>query len=55
MVQITMSDTEASVLKKVLEQVIPDLRMEIAGTENKDFRDMLKDNEAVLKKILEKL
>lgn len=55
MVQITMSDAEAAVLKTVLEQVIPELRMEIADTEQMDFREHLKQREVVLKKILAEL
>ena len=55
MTQILLSDDEAAVLKLVLEQVIPDLRMEIADTENKELRDKLKEREAILKKIEKKL
>ena len=55
MVQITMSDSEAAVLRTVLEHVIPELRMEIADTEQMDFREYLKEREAVLKKILKLL
>jgi predicted RNA binding protein with dsRBD fold (UPF0201 family) len=55
MIQVTMSDSEAAVLTTVLEQVIPDLRMEIADTEQMEFREDLKKREAILKKILEML
>jgi predicted RNA binding protein with dsRBD fold (UPF0201 family) len=55
MIQVTMSDSEAAVLTTVLEQVIPALRMEIADTEQMEFREDLKKREAILKKILEML
>jgi hypothetical protein len=52
MIQITLSDSEAATLTTVLEQVIPELRMEIADTEQMDFREHLKEREVILKKIL---
>ncbi len=36
----------------VLEDYIPDLRMEVADTDSSDLRETLKHQEAVLKKIL---
>jgi hypothetical protein len=45
----------AFVLRRVLEDYVSDLRMEIANTDSQDFRDDLKDREALLKGILERL
>jgi len=52
MIQISLNEHEAAVLKEVLEHYIPDLRMEIADTERKEFRDRLKEREEILKKVL---
>lgn len=40
---------------EVLESYLSDLRMEIADTDNKDFREELKTRKAALKKILDGL
>jgi hypothetical protein len=52
MVQLNLTEPEVSTLRKTLESYISDLRMEIADTEDKDFRDRLMQEEAILKKIL---
>ncbi len=54
-VQITVSDDEASTLREVLESYLSDLRMEIVDTEDVDFREKLKSEEKVLKKIITSL
>ena len=53
--QLTLSVEEATILEDVLESYVSDLRMEIADTDLKDFRDQLKHREVVLKKIIEGL
>jgi len=55
MAQVTLTDQEAATLKKALEVYLSDLRMEIADTDAQDFRDELKREEAVLKRLLEQL
>jgi hypothetical protein len=55
MKQLNLTETEVSTLKKTLDIYISDLRMEIADTEEKDFRDGLKQEEAILTKILNSL
>ena len=55
MVQLDLSDEEVQVLKEVLETAHSDLRMQIADTDRKDFRDMLKGRKAVIAKVLESL
>ncbi|PYP73005.1 MAG: hypothetical protein DMD36_00890 [Gemmatimonadetes bacterium] len=53
--QLTLTDEEAGTLRRVLEQYVSDLRMEIADTDSMDFRDQLKREEAFLKKLIEQL
>ncbi len=53
--QLTLTDEEAGTLRRVLEQYVSDLRMEIADTDSMDFRDQLKREETFLKKLIEQL
>ncbi len=53
--QIALSTDEAKTLKFILESYLSDLRMEIADTDRKDFRDNLKDREVFNKDMLTKL
>lgn len=53
--QLNLSETEVLTLKKTLESYISDLRMEIADTEEMDFRERLKQEEVILTKILKSL
>lgn len=55
MKQLQLSAEEQRVLVEVLEADISDLRMEIADTDNADFREMLKQKERVMKHILAEL
>lgn len=55
MVSVTLKDAEAVVLKEALESFLSDLRMEIADTDLKDFRDRLKARRVVLEKIAGRL
>ncbi len=55
MTQLTLTDTEASTLRKVLETYLSDLRMEIVDTEAQDFREQLKEEENILEKIVKAL
>lgn len=52
MVQITLSAEEAALLAEVLKSYLSDLRMEIADTDSKSFRQSLKQRQTVLEKIL---
>jgi len=53
MIEIELSDTEMRILAEILETAYSDLRMEIANTDSKDFRDMLKERKAVIAKALD--
>jgi len=55
MTQLNLTETEVLTLKKTLDSYISDLRMEIADTDDKDFRDRLKQEEVILTKILKSL
>jgi hypothetical protein len=52
MFTLTLTEEERAILTTVLEEYIPDLRMEVADTDSGDLREELKHQEAVLKKIL---
>jgi hypothetical protein len=51
-IQFELSDEEREVLAEILQTVHSDLRMEIAGTDSKDFRDTLKARKEVVAKVL---
>jgi hypothetical protein len=51
-VQLNLTDSESSTLKKILENYLSDLRMEIADTEEAEFRERLKQEEVTINKIL---
>jgi hypothetical protein len=53
--EIELDDEERRVLREILENDLSDLRMEMADTDRKDFRDMLARRKAVLGKVIEAL
>ena len=55
MAQITMTRAEAAALRDILSSYLSDLRMEIADTDSMQFREGLKGQEALLRKLLEQL
>lgn len=54
-VTIELSDDEARVLRAILESDRSDLRMEIANTDSRSFRDQLKRRERFLDQLLSRL
>jgi hypothetical protein len=52
MIRIELSQEEANMLSEVIESHLSDLRMEIAHTDNTDFRAGLKRREAFLNDLL---
>ncbi len=54
-VDLNLDHDEIEVLRHVLESYLSDLRMEIADTDLLDFRTMLKNRKAVIRKVLESL
>ena len=55
MVHLELTADEAKVLREVLEHHLSELRMEIADTDSKDFREGLKTTKDVLLAVQRKL
>jgi len=55
MIHLDFSTEETKILGSVLESYLSELRMEIADTDSRDFRDMLKERKAVIEKTLDVL
>lgn len=55
MATIELNEDEAATLRKVLENYLSDLRMEIADTDALDYREQLKERKALLNRVLEQL
>ncbi|MFV1950911.1 MAG: hypothetical protein ACC630_02970 [Nitrospinota bacterium] len=53
--ELKLDEKQVEVLKNFLESEISDLGMEIADTDQKDYRDELKEKKEVLKGILASL
>ncbi len=52
---LDFSEREIELVREILESYFADLRMEIAGTDNKEVRDVLKEKEHSIKTILDRL
>jgi hypothetical protein len=55
MIRIELTSEKAEMLQEIISAYLSDLRMEIAGTENMDFRENLKKKEEFLNEILRRL
>ena len=55
MINLNLTEEEEKILHTVVDSYLSDLRMEIADTDRKDFRDMLKQRKQVLIKVLDSL
>lgn len=55
MADLNLTDDERTYLVRLLENDLSDLRMEIADTDNMKFKQMLRDNKALLASIIDKL
>lgn len=55
MIQLTFTEEEREVLFDILESDIAELRMEISDTHRKEYREMLKRRESLMKSIQHKL
>jgi hypothetical protein len=53
--ELSLQPRESEVLARVLTSSLADLRMEISGTEDYDYRESLKSDEEVIKAILARL
>ena len=52
---IELNQLETELLVRILKKQIEEIRMEIADTDSKSFRDGLKEDENMMKMVLEKL
>ena len=55
MIQVTLTESDAAAVKKVLESYLGDLRMEIADTDSQEFRERLKQEEQAVTRAVEQL
>ncbi len=55
MIRIDLSKEELSAVNEILAAYLSDLRMEIAGTDNLEFRGSLKGREVLVNGLLERL
>ncbi len=55
MPRIELTTEEAQTLSEILESYLSDLRMEIAATENRDWRGIMKEREMFIKDVLGRL
>ncbi|HOW33197.1 MAG TPA: hypothetical protein PLN32_01930 [Methanoregulaceae archaeon] len=55
MIQLSLSEEEKVVLKKILEEYLSDLRTKGAGTDRQDLRNILKKDEETIKRTLKAL
>ncbi len=55
MIQLMITEEERELLMDILENDISDLRMEIADTDRRGYREMLKNREILMKNIQQKL
>jgi hypothetical protein len=55
MMSFELSENEAGVLLEVLEHDLSDLRMEIAGTDRLDYRNMLREKKWVIRDVIARL
>jgi hypothetical protein len=53
--EITLDRDERQILRTILENELSDLRMEMADTDRKEFRDLLSRRKAVLQKVVDAL
>ena len=49
---IQLTEHEQEMLRSILERYLPDLRIEVANTDDKEYRKYLKEREAFVKEFL---
>ncbi|MDH3973624.1 MAG: hypothetical protein OEV42_05030 [Deltaproteobacteria bacterium] len=55
MAKLILTGKEEMMLKEILESYLSDLRMEVADTDSKKYREALKEQEAFLKDVISRL
>lgn len=52
---IQLTERDEQMLRSILERYLPDLRIEVANTDDKEYRKYLKEREAFIKDLLGRL
>jgi len=55
MIEIDLSEEERTTVVTALDELVSDLRMEIAGTDSQDYRENLKRRKNTLNKLVDAL
>lgn len=55
MIQLQLSPAQAEMLRRTLDQVLADMSYEIANTDAKDYRDVLKEQRDRLREVVMQL
>ena len=55
MITMKLTDEEAVILHNIIKAFFEELRMEIMHTDRREYRDMLKQQEVIVRKMLEDL
>jgi hypothetical protein len=55
MINLEMTKDDASIVESVIERYLYHLQVEIIHTDNRDFRNALKQRESFLKEIIDRL
>jgi len=55
MVSLDLNESERELLKELLDNLLSDIRMEVADTDRMDYREKLKEQKRVLHKMIEAL
>jgi hypothetical protein len=55
MITLKLNDEEAMILHNIIKASLEDLRMEIMHTDRREYREMLKQQEEIVKKILKEI
>ncbi len=50
-----LTEHDEDLLRSILERYLPDLRIELANTDDKEYRKYLKEREAFIKELLGKI
>lgn len=52
---IQLTSKEEEILREILERYLPNLRIEVANTDDREYRKHLKEKEAFMKEMLARL
>jgi hypothetical protein len=55
MFQLNLTDEERTLLAELLDVAISDIRMEIADTDRREYREFLKNREVLMKKVFREM